>query len=355
MCYYAVMKAVTKKTINEIAQIAGVSIATVSRVINHSDNVRPKTREKVLKVIRDNNYIPSETARGLSKGRSEVIGVVFPDLENPFFYGMLRGITNIAEQNHYNVLMFYTDEDPEKEKEILRIAKGRDLAGLIITPAGVADEETTQLLNSYEEEGIPVVLLDREVKHGSFCSVQADNEEGAYQAVRTLLHSGHTRIGLVAGWDELSAVHERVRGFIRAMEESGAAMVKEYIHFGDSKAMSAYESMQKLLKLPKPPTAVFTTNNMGTLGVLRALTEQHLRIGRDIALIGFDDIAILRTIDYGLSVVDRSEEALGEKAMQAMALRLAGREEEAFHIGRVPTQLILRGSEVCRAQSASDG
>ena len=345
LCYYASMKAVTKKTINEIAQIAGVSIATVSRVINQSDNVRPKTREKVLKVIDEYNYIPSETARGLSKGNSDVIGIVCPDLENPFFYGMIKGMTNIAEKNHYHVLMFYTDENVEKEKEILRIAKGRDLAGLVITPVGVADEETAQILDSYEEEGIPVVLLDRELKHKKFCSVQADNEDGSYQAISALIREGHTRIALIAGKDTVSAVHERALGFRRAMKEHDIPIREEYMIYGDSMSAKAYEGMKRLLDLQEPPTAVFTTNNMATLGALRALTERHLQIGRDIAIIGFDDIPILRSIDYHLSVVDRSEEELGEKAMHAMMLRLQGSEKEAYGIGRVPAHLILRGSE----------
>ena len=339
------MKTLTKITINEIAQIAGVSIATVSRVINQSDNVRPGTRDRVLKVIREYKYIPSETARGLSKGNSDVIGIVCPDLENPFFYGMIKGITNIAEQNRYHVLMFYTDENADKEKEILRIAKGRDLAGLIITPVGVADEETAQILDSYEEEGIPVVLLDRELLYKKMCTVQADNEDGSYQAIVQLIKEGHTRIAMIAGREDFTPVNERAVGFRRAMKEYGIPIRDEYVIYGDSMSPKAYEGMKRLLDLKEPPTAVFTTNNMATLGVLRALTERHLQIGRDIAVIGYDDIAVLRAIDYRLSVVDRSEEEMGERAMQAMLLRLSGNEEEAYKIGRVPARLILRGSE----------
>ena len=339
------MKAVTNMNIDEIARLAGVSKATVSRVLNHSHVVKPETRERVLSIIREHNYIPSETARGLSKGNSDVIGIVFPDLENPFFYGLLKGITNMAKKYHYNVLIFYTDENEEDELEVLRVAKGRDLAGLIVTAVGVANSETNALLTSYEEAGIPVVLLDREVENGTFCSIQSENQEGSYRAVSELIAQGHEKIGLIAGYPWLSPVYERANGYKKALMEAGIPLREEYIIHGDSKSPLAYEGMKKLLALPDPPTAVFTTNNMATLGVLRCLTEQGLALGRDLSLIGFDDIPNFKPIHYGLSVVDRSEELMGETAMEAMMLRLSGKTEEACRLGKIPATLILRGSE----------
>ena len=339
------MKAVTKKNINEIAQLAGVSTATVSRVIHNAECVKPKTREKVLRIIEECNYIPSETARGLSTKKSNAIGVVFPDLKNPFYYGLLRGITNVAEKNGYSVLMFYTDENTQKEKEILKVAKGRDLAGLIITAVGVADPETAALLKSYEAENIPVILLDRQLEGQNFCTVLAENEEGSYQAVKQLIREGHRKIALIEGDPHLNPVHERCLGFKRAMEECGVEIRPEYIIRANQMAELAYEKMRDLLALPDPPTAVFSTNNMTTLGVLRCITERHIKIGEDISIIGFDDIEILNDIDYKLSVVDRSERQMGEAAMNALLLRFEGRTEEAYNIERIPARLILRGSE----------
>ena len=331
--------------IDEIAQLAGVSKATVSRVINNSTVVKSETRERVLAVIREHNYIPSETARGLSKGNSDVIGIVFPDLENPFFYGLLKGITNTAKKSRYNVLIFYTDENEEDEIDILRVAKGRDLAGLIITAVGVNNPETNALLSSYEEAGIPVVVLDREVMNRTFCSIQSENLESSYRAVSELIAQGHTKIALVAGLPHLSPVYERSDGYKKALQDAGIPLRPEYIIHGNSKSALAYEGMNRLLDLPDPPTAVFTTNNMATLGVLSCLTERHLTLGKDISLIGFDDIPNLKPIQYGLSVVDRSEEEMGERAMNAMILRLQGKKEEAIGLGKVPATLILRGSE----------
>lgn len=331
--------------IDEIARLAGVSKATVSRVLNHSSVVRQETREKVLRIIEENDYIPSETARGLSKGNSDVIGVVFPDLENPFFYGLLKGITNVATKNQYNVLIFYTDENVDMEKEVLHVAKGRALAGLIVTAVGVNDPETAALLSSYEDAGVPVVLLDRELKDGGFCSIQSENLEGSCQAVSALIAQGHTKIGLLAGCDWLSPVVERAEGYKKALQDAGIPIRPEYLFFGDSMSRKAYQAMNRFLDLPDPPTAIFTTNNMATLGALQCLTERGLTLGRDISLIGFDDIPNLRPIQYGLSVVDRSEEMMGESAMKAMLLRLTGQKGRGDALEKIPAKLILRGSE----------
>lgn len=338
------MKTVSKKNITEIAKLAEVSVTTVSRVLNNSNLVKPETREKVMKVIREYNYIPSETARFLSKRDSRVIGVVFPDLRNPFFYGLLEGITNVADAYDYNVLMFYTDENPDKERKILQVAKGKDLAGIIITPAGIYEQDTADILESYEEEGRPVVLLDRVLDGRVFTSVLADNEAGSYEAVRQLIWEGHQKIALIAGNANISPVQERMIGYYRALTEAGIQVRQEYIIHGNSKSGPAYEGMKALMELKDPPTAAFTTNNMCTLGVLKCLTEKHLKIGEDVSLIGFDDIEDLRIIDYNLSVVERSPVEMGEQAMKKLLCRIKG-EEEKSSVEKAKTKLILRGSE----------
>ena len=147
--------------IKEIARLADVSVATVSRVINNSEKVKSATREKVQAVMQAHNYIPSATARDLSFQRSEVVAVIVPDLKNPFFYGLIEGITKVAEKNRFQVLIFNTSEDAEKEYRVLTAVRERNVAGILITAAGVRDERTGTILKEYQDMGTPVVLIDR--------------------------------------------------------------------------------------------------------------------------------------------------------------------------------------------------
>ena len=208
--------------IKEIARLADVSVATVSRVINNSDKVKLATREKVQAIMREQNYIPSATARDLSFQRSEVVAVVVPDLKNPFFYGLIEGITKVAEKNRYQVLIFNTNENAEKEFRVLTTIRERNVAGILITAAGVRDERTGRLLKEFQEQGSPVVLIDRFIDGGEgLDTVVADNESGSYEAVCELIRQGHERIAIIAGDKDLSPVYERELGYRRALRENG--------------------------------------------------------------------------------------------------------------------------------------
>ncbi len=340
------MKAVTRLNITQIAQLSEVSTATVSRVINNADCVNPETRARVLKVIEEYNYVPSSTAQNLSKNTSRAVGVVFPDLENPFFQQILRGITQLADEKGYEVLIFNTDEQLEKEHRILQTARAGKLAGLIIAPVVYTDEKSGEILDMYEKEGIPVVLIDRDIRNRIFSRILVDNEQGAYDAVSCLIREGHRKIGFLKGNRNIIPILEREQGYRRALQEHGIPVRREYEMDCDQKCDMAYQKMKVLMEQPDPPTAIFTSNNMMTLGCLRYLTEHHLQIGRDIALIGFDDIESLQMIGFHLSVVTRSEVQMGVLAMEMI---LRGLENPTQHECRkIATELILRGSEKCR-------
>lgn len=330
--------------ISEIARKAGVSTATVSRVINNSNLVKPETREKVMKVVEENGYIPNAIARSLSVQSTSNVGVIFPDIENSFFSGAFYGITKVAEQNHYNVFFCNSDENVRKEQDFLRMVESQHLAGVIITPIDNFNTTTRDLLVSLEEHGTPVVLLDRDIRGGKFSIVMAENEKGAYQAVTQLILEGHERIAIIEGSPSNRPVYERSKGYRRAMDDHEIPIRGEYMVRGDQKSNLAYKMTKQLMSLPEPPTAIFTCNNMMTLGCLRYLTEQGLRIGNDISLIGFDDIAPLRDVAFNLSVVDRSESEMGQIAMRMMMDRLKNPEAEC-ETEIVPVRLILRGSE----------
>ena len=338
------MKPVTKINITKIAQLAGVSKATVSRVLNDASCVTAETRDRVLEVIREYDYIPSAAARGLSTSISKEAAVIFPDLENPFFLAALKGITKVADRNGYQIMIFNSDERSEKEHDLLRELKGNKPAGLIMTPVNSNDEHTAQILKQYEKDGMPIILFDRSMEDHEFSMVCAEDEQGAYDAVCRLIEEGHTRIGYLAGDGRVSPIWGRTGGYRRALSEHGIPVREELMMQCDQKSETAYRKMKDLMEQDEPPTAIFSSNNMMTLGCLRYLTEHGKTIGRDIALIGFDDIAILNMLNYPISVVTRSDEHMGELAME-MLLRKIRNEEAVTEQETVPTQLILRGSE----------
>lgn len=325
--------------------MAGVSTATVSRVLNNADCVKPETRDRVMKVISEYNYIPNNSARTLSTNSSQLIGIMFPDLENPFFLANIRGMTQVADQYGYSVLLLNSDENPTREHEILKVAKGGNLAGLIASPVKCNDQITADILKSYEASGVPVVLLDRDLLDNQFCKVLSDNEQGSYEAVSHLIRIGHKRIGLLQGDSEIFPVRERTKGYIRALEENHIPVREEYIMQCDQRSELAYHQMRFLMNRFNPPTAIFTANNMMTLGCLRYLTENKIQVGKDISLIGFDDIDILRSIGFALSAVSRDEKKMGEVAMNMLVKRMNGM-TAIRKCEIVPTHLILRGSEL---------
>ena len=316
--------------IYEIAREAGVSIATVSRVINHSNAVSEKSYRRVMDAVRKFNYVPNSTARSLSTSTSTSIGVVIPDINNPFFSLLLEGITRVADERGYHVL---------------QTMREHRLRGIIITPVSEQDPDTMKRLHNFETLGIPVVLLDREVDSQFFDRVVTDDERGVYAAISELIRVGHRRIAIITGPEASRPGRERLRGYYRALREHGLPVTPAYIRKGDFMVDCAYEQTLALCAMQEPPTAVFSSNNMTTYGCLKAFNELGLRVGADIALVGFDDIDALCWLDYNISVVSRDVPEMGQQAMRLLLQRFESeRGERAGARECLPTE--LRGSEL---------
>lgn len=328
-----------------IAKEAGVSTATVSRVINRSGRVSEQTAKRVLDAVSKYNYVPNCTARSLSTSTSTTVGVIVPDIGNPFFSQLIDGITKVADESGLQVFLSNTSEDPVREHQVLRSMREQRLCGLIITPVSEKDTETLELLNAFSHRGIPVILLDREIEGGSFDSVVTADEQGSYEAVSRLIQLGHRRIAIITGPPLSRPGRERFNGYCRAMREAGIPLEEQYMLPGDFRTEKAYRQTLELFRLVNPPTAVFSSNNMTTYGCLRALQQLGLAVGKQIAFTGFDDIEPLDWLNFRLSVVSRDVPQMGREAMSLLRKRLDSGGAESGKRVILPTRLILRGSE----------
>lgn len=332
--------------IRDIARKAGVSSATVSRVINESGNVKEETRQKVLSIISEVDYVPSAIARSLSINDSFSIGVLVPDISNEFFSSLISGIGELAADNKYNIVLFDTGESMDKEHQCLQIAESQRLTGIIITPVSELNMNTRDKLLQFEQKGIPVVLADRDMKNSDLDGVFVNNVRAAYEGVEALIKAGHHKIAIITGPDTSMPGKDRLKGYKEVLKDYRIEVRPEYIVSGDFKIAKAYERTRELLELPEPPTAIFTSNNQTSLGALKYFTEQKIKIGKDISIVGFDQIESLKIIDYALSTIERDVKLQGQEAMAMLIDRLVNKERErTVKKVSIPYKVVLRGSE----------
>ncbi|MDY4196972.1 MAG: LacI family DNA-binding transcriptional regulator [Peptoniphilaceae bacterium] len=337
--------------IKEIAKLANVSVATVSRVINESPKVKSSTRELILLLMKEHGYVPNTVARSLSKRRSNNIAVVVPDIGNEFFAELISGMSEVFDQHNYNMLFFNTDENAENEHAALNIISGGLMSGIIITPVSSTDSWTAEKLHEFrEKKNVPVVLVDRQLRNEPFDTVNVDNERGAFEATEALINAGHTKIGIITGPETSLPGQGRKDGYLQALHQYGIPIRQEYIVSGEFRLERSYVAMGELMHLPDPPTAVFTSNNESTLGLMRYLSEKNLEIGRDISVIGFDAINALKVINYPFSAVERDVALQGKMAASRLMQRLVAKEGATVECVSllVGHQLVLRGSERLR-------
>lgn len=339
---------VEKMNISKIANLAGVSVTTVSRVLNHPESVREETRKRVQQIIREYDYAPDERAKFLSEGKSNLIALIIPDIRSAFFQQVIAGATQVAENAGYDILLYNTDEQPIRQHRILKALRRKSLSGVIMTPAHGPDEDTPELVSGLEREGVSIALLDRDLPDKEHLPlVLADNVNSSYEAVNVLIGEGHRKIALVSGDSCSRPLVERRAGYVKALQEAGIPIHDEWIAYCDHSIDTAYVKIKAMMESEDPPTAIFSSNDMMTMGCLRYITENNLEIGSDISIISFDDIEVLRTIRYKLSVVDQQPQQIGEQATRLLLRCLDGATEGPMR-EIVPSKLILRGSEKIR-------
>jgi LacI family transcriptional regulator len=334
---------------NDIAKMARVSLGTVSHVLNNSARVREPMRQRVLEAVQAAGYQPSQLARGLRRVKSNMIGMIIPDITNPFFPAVVRGAEDVAFSNGYRLILCNTDNDHSKELVHLNELRTYLPAGLIVIPSNFSD--LTAQAESYRRAGTGVVCIDRLPKNWGGDSVTADNEEGAYNATRCLLELGHTKLATITGPLHLTNAKERLNGFKRAMREAKLYLAPEFVQETTFDKQGGHSKTLILLRLIPRPTAIFAGNDMIALGALLAIREAGLRCPEEISLVGFDDLDLAETTNPSLSSVSQSGYQLGTTAARILLDRLGGDQGPAKHLV-LETFLKLRHSVAAPPQSS---
>jgi LacI family transcriptional regulator len=326
-------------TLHDVAHLAGVSTATVSATINGTAIVSPALQEKVRKAVAELGYNPDAIARSLKTGTTRTLGLIISDIANPFFAAVIRGIEDVANDRGYTLMLCNTDERPEKERAYMQLLQSRRVDGMIMAPVGKRED--------YEELGrampAPVVFIDRRVP-AQADTVVVDNVRGAREAVGYLLGLGHRRIGVISGLPQISTSIERLAGYHQALDEAGLESDPLLLKVGYSRLEGGYRAAQELLAMPDRPTAIFASNNLMVIGLMRAVAERGLACPAAVSVVGFDDFDWASVFQPRLTTVAQPTYEMGVKAAELLLVRMGGeRNRERQEIVLAP-QLIIRDS-----------
>lgn len=308
----------------DVARRAGVSIATVSRVLSGKPNVSEPSRQRVLAAAAELDYRPSRTARSLRARRGHVIGIIITDIRNPFFAAIVRAVEDIVQQHQYSFWLCNTDEDPQKEAAYVDLMLSEHVAGVIVSPTSETDNSCDRLAQAQ----IPVVAIDRRTLRADVDTVMVDNVRAARKLVSYLIEGGHRRIGAILGVPIATTGHERRAGYERALQDHGLEICPELVLAGPPTQEFGRQATRQLLALEDPPTALFAGNNSITLGVLCALSDMGLQVPDDMAVAAFDEADWMSIFCRRLPVVSQPAHEIGRTAARLLLARIAEAERE---------------------------
>jgi LacI family transcriptional regulator len=328
-----------RPTMREVAAVAGVSLSTVSRVVNGGEGVRNDLAVKVRDAVELLGYRHNLTASTLRRadGQSASIGLIFEDVSNPFFGAVHRGVEDVARTRGVLPLVGSSDEQPDRERELAEAFGARGIDGLIVASAV---DDSSYLLRE-RAAGVALVFVDRPPRFLDADSVVTDNAGGARVAVEHLLDAGHRRIGFLGDRPDVYTAAERLRGYRETLAQHGVAEDLDVVRHPHFRGVGAYETTTELLRGNEPPTALFTSQNLITIAAVRALHD--LGMQHDVALVGFDDVVLADAVDPRLTVVAQDPHGLGRRAAELLFERLDGFDGPSRRV-ELPTRLIVRGS-----------
>lgn len=302
-------------TIYDVASFAHVSVTTISKILNHKDfDISDETRERVLAIIKELDFTPSGLARSLVTKKTNVLGLLIPDISNQYFADMARGVEDGANRLGYNVILCNTDENHRKELEYLHLLQEKGTDGIIIVPIAESEKLFTEEFN-YDK---PFVILDRVYENMSsdIFQVRFDNVKGGYFATRFLTQEAHKRIGIITGPSKSRPSKDRLNGYKAALAEAGIPVDKSLIYEGNFKFESGFEGAKYLLK--QRVSAIFATNDIMACGVYKAITSAGLKIPNDISVMGYDDIMLSDMLDPPLSTISQPKVDMGRIASEML-------------------------------------
>lgn len=326
-------------TIIDVAKEAGVSFATVSRVLNDGVNVKPEKRERVLRAIKRLGYTTNLQARSLRAGRSRLIGLVVRDLGTGYIGEIIRGVDSELMASKYDLMLYTTHRSQTKESAyVTALTRGMTDGLLLVLP-----RHPETYLKTLRQRKFPHVLIDHQGIDERGPAVGATNRAGAYDATRYLLALGHRRIGFITGSMELGCARERLDGYRAALADHGVPAAEELIREGDFAQPCAFAAANELMGLPDAPSAIFASNDVMAFGAMEAARERGKKIPRDISIIGFDNIPQAAQVHPPLTTVEQPLEAMGRRAAQ-MLLEIIQDSKRTTEKIELPTKLVVRES-----------
>lgn len=326
-------------TMKDVAIKSGVSITTVSHVINETRFVSEDVVERVNAAIKELNYLPSVLARSLKNNQTKTIGMLIPNNSNPFFADLIRGVEDTCYSNNYSIILCNTDDDLTKQIKYLEVLIGKQVDGLII----VTTRSEKKMVDLLTRQSIPVSIVDREVIGLKADLIKVDNVLGGYLAAGHLIELGHMKIGCISGPPELKVSIERVAGFRKGLKESGLAIDPRWIIHGDFHSEGGYNAMKQMLSMEQRPTAIFACNDLMAFGSLCAAHEQRLTIPHDLSIMGFDDIRLASYSCPPLTTIMQPKHELGVKSARILLDRIENIQRPIQKILLEP-QLVVRKS-----------
>ena len=322
-------------TIKDVAKLAGVSVATVSKHIN-GIIVKERNRIRIEDAVRTLDFKVNIIARGLKTNKTMTVGVLIPSLENIFATSIISHVEHILLQHGYSTIVCDYNHDADLENSKFDFLMGKSVDGIILMPLGISEERIKKALGI----GTPIVLIDRPIQGIECDVVLADNVNASYNAVEQLIARGHKRIGIICGPQNIYTARERLEGYLRIHDDYHMPVSDNYIRYGDYEMQSGYGLMKELMDMESPPTAVYITNYEMTLGAVMAINERNIKIPEELSVIGFDNLQLAGVVKPNLWIVMQPIRQIAELAAGTILRRLKGEKNNFPSMIRLKTDLV---------------
>jgi LacI family transcriptional regulator len=333
----------------EVAERAGVSVTTVSHVVNNTRTVKPDTRSRVEEAMQMLGYQPNVLARSLRRGVTHTIGIILPDSANPYFAEVVRGIEDTSFAQGYSVILCNSDNDLDKEHHYTNVLVEKQVDGIIFVAAGLSAENILNL----QARRVPLVLVDRNVPNVQVDEVLADNQNGGWLATRHLIDLNHSSIACIAGPTGVRLSSERVAGYRQALESEDILYDPKWVVEGDFQYQSGYAAAKNLFHRQPSPTAIFACNDLMAIGAYRFAHENSLRVPEQLSIVGFDDVRLAAYTNPPLTTVRQSKREMGTQAAKLLLERIAQQDLEPRQV-ILGTELVIRRSTAAVFQPAGE-